>query len=413
MRPVILLNILSLFNEKTTQVIAGKLAERHTNVINALERIIPTILHRFASRLQEGPGTADPLLQLAIEANDYWWPKVLDWIGDDERAQKGHEMLQVLFGTHRIDDIGDAIAQKTQVRTSSAVRLMQWAAPMCLATMGKKAIQNNYDASDIAALLAKESIEVDRDGIAGSQQTTVFATEMEYNSYSPPELRKRRAVVAWPLLLLLGLLALVLWLFKEDMSHTAPLNKAVVQGIHASALQPVPDHTLADDSTLTFSYSEKALQKLPNGMELALAPNSAEALLLTRIQQAMQHGLDTGEENKHTGWVDLYDVQFTEGTEYRDGATKQMANVAAILKAYPSVAIKIGGYTDNTGPDEVNAYISRQRAEKVKEDLSQMGIAKQIVEAQGFGAQHPIGDNNTREGRALNRRVSCRIVAIN
>jgi Outer membrane protein and related peptidoglycan-associated (lipo)proteins len=413
MRPFILIHILSLFNEKTTQVIAGKLAERHTNVINALEHIIPTILHKFASKLKEGPESADNLLQLAIEANDNWWPKVLDWIGDEERAQKGHEILQQLFGVYNIDPVGLTIAQKTQVRTSSAVKLMQWAAPMCLATLGKKAIQNNYDASDIANLLAKEPIEVDKDGIAGGMQRVGLTTELEYNSYSPPEPRKRQAVVLWPLLLLFSLLALVIWLFKTDMQQPVHLSNAAVQALHTNAVLQVPDHTQDEDSTLTFSYGEKTTLKLPNGQELIIAANSAETLLIARIQEAIQHGVDTGEDGNHTGWVDLYDVQFTEGTKYRDGAREQLANVAAILKAYPSVAIRIGGYTDNTGTDEVNALISQQRAEKVKQDLSNMGVGEQIIQAKGFGSLHPIGDNNTREGRALNRRVSCRIASIN
>jgi|GEM_PF-5665007 hypothetical protein len=55
MKSGILQNILSVFNERTTQVIADQLGERHTNVTNAVERIIPAILRGFVSKSQEGP----------------------------------------------------------------------------------------------------------------------------------------------------------------------------------------------------------------------------------------------------------------------------------------------------------------------------------------------------------------------
>ena len=218
-----------------------------------------------------------------------------------------------------------------------------------------------------------------------------------------------------PLLLLIGLLALVLWLFKKDQTEPALIESAATHSAvtHSSPEEPaIPQYKLAEDSTVTFTYGENIVIKLPNGLELHVANNSAEAILMSRIKDALQHGVDTTEAGKKLGWVNLYDVQFVKGTNYREGAVAQMQNIAAILKAYPSVKIKIGGYTDNTGPDHVNERLSLERADKVKQDLGAMGIAGQIVKAEGYGPQHPIADNTTREGRALNRRVSCRIVSV-
>jgi len=50
-------------------------------------------------------------------------------------------------------------------------------------------------------------------------------------------------------------------------------------------------------------------------------------------------------------------------------------NVAEILKAYPKVHVKIGGYTDNTGDTSANQRRSQQRADTVKQQLISMGIA--------------------------------------
>jgi outer membrane protein OmpA-like peptidoglycan-associated protein len=79
------------------------------------------------------------------------------------------------------------------------------------------------------------------------------------------------------------------------------------------------------------------------------------------------------------------------------------------LKAYPNVKIKIGGYTDNTGDSAANLKLSQDRADNVKAELIQLGVAPNRVEAQGYGEEHPVADNSTEEGRQKNRRISMRV----
>jgi outer membrane protein OmpA-like peptidoglycan-associated protein len=66
----------------------------------------------------------------------------------------------------------------------------------------------------------------------------------------------------------------------------------------------------------------------------------------------------------------------------------------------------VSGYTDNVGNPETNVRLSQQRADLVKSELVQMGIAADRLTAQGFGEEDPIADNSTAEGRDANRRVS-------
>jgi outer membrane protein OmpA-like peptidoglycan-associated protein len=68
--------------------------------------------------------------------------------------------------------------------------------------------------------------------------------------------------------------------------------------------------------------------------------------------------------------------------------------------------VKIGGYTDNVGRAEANTQLSRARAESVRDALQRLGVDSSRVQAEGYGDQHPIADNNTSEGRANNRRVA-------
>ena len=98
----------------------------------------------------------------------------------------------------------------------------------------------------------------------------------------------------------------------------------------------------------------------------------------------------------------------TDSATLRPQSREQLSNIAAILKAYPSIRVKIGGYTDNSGDAAANQRLSQSRAERVMNELGAMGVSPSRLEAEGYGAQHPIADNATTEGRAKNRRVALR-----
>ena len=83
--------------------------------------------------------------------------------------------------------------------------------------------------------------------------------------------------------------------------------------------------------------------------------------------------------------------------------------MADVLKAYPNVNVKLGGYTDNTGNANSNLKLSAERAASVKTELVGMGIADSRLDAEGYGQEHAVASNDTEEGRAQNRRIAIRV----
>jgi len=80
--------------------------------------------------------------------------------------------------------------------------------------------------------------------------------------------------------------------------------------------------------------------------------------------------------------------------------------VAAILKQNPYLKLIIAGHTDNSGTMEKNQTLSERRASAVLEYLQkEKGILAERLSSAGYGSTKPVADNNTPEGRALNRRV--------
>jgi OmpA-OmpF porin, OOP family len=84
----------------------------------------------------------------------------------------------------------------------------------------------------------------------------------------------------------------------------------------------------------------------------------------------------------------------------------EIAKVAEKLVEYPNATARIDGHTDSTGPRALNERLSLARANSVKSALvNTYNIDANRLATQGFAWDQPIADNNTKEGRAMNRRV--------
>ena len=68
-------------------------------------------------------------------------------------------------------------------------------------------------------------------------------------------------------------------------------------------------------------------------------------------------------------------------------------------------SITITGHTDNTGSEAYNQKLSERRAQAVADYLKSRGVNPALLNVVGMGELAPIADNNTREGRQMNRRV--------
>lgn len=88
-------------------------------------------------------------------------------------------------------------------------------------------------------------------------------------------------------------------------------------------------------------------------------------------------------------------------------------DVAAELSRYPDIKVQVAGHTDSRGSTALNDGLSKRRAASVMSYLGSKGIAADRMSSAGFGANEPIADNATEDGRELNRRVELKIVSGN
>lgn len=100
----------------------------------------------------------------------------------------------------------------------------------------------------------------------------------------------------------------------------------------------------------------------------------------------------------------------TNKTKILPTSEEALNSLYMYLARNPEIRIKIIGHTDNVGKDDANQKLSDGRANAVMQDLIERGIAADRLQAEGRGETQPIADNDTEEGRQLNRRVEVEIL---
>ena len=107
----------------------------------------------------------------------------------------------------------------------------------------------------------------------------------------------------------------------------------------------------------------------------------------------------------------LDDVEFDFGkSTLRTQSYSTLDDLVDYLKRKPNERIEIGGHTDNIGSDEKNLVLSLERAKSIVAYLIAKGISNDRLVAKGYGAEEPIEDNSTEEGRQKNRRTEVKIL---
>jgi OmpA-OmpF porin, OOP family len=84
-------------------------------------------------------------------------------------------------------------------------------------------------------------------------------------------------------------------------------------------------------------------------------------------------------------------------------------DAAKTLLKNPNMKVEIQGYTDNIGTPGYNKELSQKRADAVKNYLVSKGVSTSRLTVVGMAESNPIADNNTADGRAINRRIEFKV----
>jgi len=104
--------------------------------------------------------------------------------------------------------------------------------------------------------------------------------------------------------------------------------------------------------------------------------------------------------------VTMGDVLFDSGkATLKDGALQTLDRLAQFMTKYPTEKIRIEGYTDSVGSEEMNVELSRRRADAVRDALLDRHVDSTRIEVAALGERYAVASNDNASGRQRNRRV--------
>jgi outer membrane protein OmpA-like peptidoglycan-associated protein len=299
-------------------------------------------------------------------------------------------MLRSLVIGRNTETNNSAISRASGVKSTTAAAFFSIALPTVLGYLSRLVSRENLDAAGLGRRLAAERAPLAAvlpanlgSLLSGAEPATASSARDQYpippiNADGPSGLSTGSSSNGWLAAAIVAVLAVI--------------GLYALFGRSGRTIEGTPG------AVGTTGYTARVL---PDGTNLRFPAESTEARFLSFLEGSTP--VD------HETWFEFDRITFeTDSATLRPTSREQLSNIAAILKAYPPVRVKIGGYTDNSGDAGANLRLSQSRAEAVMNQLRDMGVASSRLDAEGYGDQHPIADNSTPEGRAKNRRVAVR-----
>ncbi len=349
-------------------------------------------------------------------------------------VNKGTHFLPSIY-PGRLREATNAVAAHSGVKKFSSSKMMKVCAPLLLNTLGKQVQGNSLDESGLKSLLNGQKSSIGAflpDDFADKAELSAFGwTKKEKQAVVAPKKKAKvvKEVKAAPvvqevveesnskaaagalagakatgaglgifkwLLPLLAAIALIWFL----ATRTGCADESKVRSVKTTTEQitEVAKEPVKKVQNVLGKVNEAALTALD---DISFAVGSAGSQMMDFIKGGA----------KGDGRFRFKNLNFASGSSVIDGASGlEVDNIAAIMKAYGDVKVKIEGYTDSRGNADSNLTLSQARADAVRDRLLATGIDAARMSTEGFGAANPIADNETAEGRAENRRIEVVLV---
>lgn len=400
-------NLLDSLKEYATPELIGQaaqlLGENENGISKALGGLAPTIL----SGLLNKAGDAGAMGSIFSTLSKFD-PSVLDNLGgllgggnlahnDPKDAAGG--FIGSLFGD-KVPGILNALAGFAGVKSTSVSSLLGLAGPMVMGLLSKKIKSDGLNLSGLANLLLGQKSSILAALPAGVGSLLGFAelgggagatrgggaVENDHNQGGGMKW-------LWPLLAVLALGLGIMYFLKNCNKPAETMVKA-------------PELPKVDSAAIKAAEAAKFyMKKLASGFELKGNANGIESQLIAFIE-------DAAKPVDKTTWFSFDRLTFKTGSAEveMEKSKDQLTNIYQVMKAFPKVKLKVGGYTDNVGNEAANLKLSLARARATVAALETMGVEKGRLSPEGYGSQHPVASNDTEEGRAQNRRIAVRVM---
>lgn len=418
------LNIIDLIKGQLGPALISQAAtqygESESGISKAISGLLPAVVGGMANNAEK-PGVIDAIMGASSNG------MLGNLLGGTANNSLITSVLSTIFGG-KVTDIVNAISSYSGVNSTTSNALLNMVTGATLGSVGKYATDNNIGASGITNLLHDQKGIVSSLLPAGLSLASlgignIFggheAEKVKVTSYDQPKVEVNRGGEThthatptpnnseggsiWKWLLPLLLLALAAWFlwnnYNKNKTETVPNDRTEVKdsldSVNSDTVAVMPTREVTD-----IDLNGKMIKGYANGME---------ASMITFLKSDSYKNADDA-ALKDT-WYDFDNVNFkiNSANQLESGSEGQIKNLAEILKAYPEAKIKVGGYTDITGDAAKNKELSQKRADFIKAELGKLGVASQVVNAEGYGSEFAkVPATASNDERAEDRKMSIR-----
>lgn len=208
--------------------------------------------------------------------------------------------------------------------------------------------------------------------------------------------------------------------FEERDLRTAQALESRVEPVETLANST---QALAESNQQRITTAEQNAQQLSGQIdELSGVANAALVLARNAQESADQAQADANNAHQRINGLDDYEVVATLSVHFKPGsailsqaAKTQIDEAAAQAQSenLKGLLVEVMGYADSTGTAARNHSLSERRAAAVTNYLvTEHNLPlRRLTQPFGYGSLNPAATNDTRAGRALNRRVEIRVLA--
>jgi len=389
------------FSNDAISTMASFLGETPAKTIGALKYAIPAIVGGLYQRTQTTQGASEVLglLQRGGFDGTASPTSLLKGTGVQDLVKTGGPLVSALFGPGQ-SGLTDSISSTSGLSKASSVSLLAVAGSYIANLVSRATSTGGLTANSLTNLLGAQAPYIasvapagltQQLGLSGlSDSTRVGEPARAYGREVEPARAYPVAVEAsgglswlkWVLLLLL--VPLLLWALTSGRSSSGV-------GETAGSGNAGPARSLA---LITGTVC---------GHTINYAKSGVEAKLIDFVN-------DKSRPIDDTTWFTFDRLEFeTASANLGPVSNAQVQNIAAIMKCYPNLQLKVGGYTDNVGDPAANLQLSQQRAGTTAQAIVANGVSASRLSAEGYGEQYPVGSNDTEQGRQRNRRIDLRV----
>jgi outer membrane protein OmpA-like peptidoglycan-associated protein len=414
--------------------IAGRIGEAETAIRTALGSLIPTLLGGMIEKSEDNQGLSGLFQTLSNPRNASFLDNLGGLVGGGNLAHGDPKdiagnLVGSLFGARTGDLLSGVRSMAGLKSEGSASALLGLAGPLVMSVLGKRIAAEGLSADGLKALFSREKesiLGMMPVGLAGMLGLSVPASSAStrFNTLALTETgmagKKPGAApkigIILPLLTAAAFAGLV-YVIMQPRAARAP----VVAAPETVAATPVNPTEIT--ATVPETIPEPVVDQ---GTEIPPAPDATPAPAFTAtvggvaltgnvggVEQGLINFIESGRApcTDKECWFTMDRLTFATGSASLDvdRSSAQLDNIAAIMRAYPTIQLKVGGYTDDRGDLAANMRLSQARAESVVAALTMRGLPAERFNAEGFGPQHPVSSNDTEEGRAMNRRIDVRV----